>query len=175
MFTDETQEVDLETSTEEAEEDTATAEVEEERGLEYWKAEALKNKAILERNKGKEVVKEVKTEQSDGFGYDVKAYLKASGINANEFDFVRAEMKASGKDVDALLESKYFQEALETKRALDKTDKATIKGKRSGGVSTDSVEYWSSKPFEEVPQSMRIKVLNHREAQDKNKGTFYNS
>lgn len=174
MFNDDTQEVDLETSTEEVEESDDTTE-EQETDSKDWKAEALKYKAILERNKGKEVVKEVKTEQSDGFGYDVKAYLKASGINANEFDFVRAEMKASGKDVDALLDSKYFQEALETRRALDKTDKATIKGKRSGGVSTDSVEYWASKPFEEVPQSMRIKVLNHREAQDKNKGTFYNS
>lgn len=172
MFTDETQEVDLETSTEEAEEDTVTVEDTEEKGVEYWKAEALKNKAILERNKGKEVTKEV---QSDGFGYDVKAYLKASGINSNEFDFVKAEMKASGKDVDSLLDSKYFQEALETKRSLDKTANATIKGKRSGSTATDSVEYWASKDFADVPMNMRGKVLAHREAQDKNKGTFYNS
>lgn len=169
MINDETQDVDLEISTEEAEEDTT---VEEEKGVEYWKAEALKNKAILERNKGKEAPKEV---QSDGFGYDVKAYLKASGINANEFDFVKQEMKASGKGVDDLLESKYFQEALETKRGLDKTANATIKGKKSGGVSTDSVEYWASKDFAEVPQNMRGKVLAHRESQDKNKGVFYNS
>lgn len=174
MFNDETQEVDLETSTEEAEEDTITVEdTEEERGVEYWKAEALKNKAILERNKGKEV-KEVKP-QSDGFGYDVKAYLMASGINANEFDFVKAEMSVSGKDVDSLLESKYFQEALETRRAISKTEQATIKGKRSGGASTDSVEYWSGKDFAEVPQNMRGKVLAHREAKEKNKGVFYNT
>jgi len=172
MFNDESQEVDLETSTEEAEEDTETT-VEEEKGVEYWKAEALKNKAILERNKGKEV-KEVKP-QSDGFGYDVKAYLKASGINANEFDFVKAEMQASGKDVDSLLESKYFQEALETRRAINKTENATIKGKRSGGVSTDSVEYWASKDFADVPMNMRGKVVAHREAKEKNKGMFYNS
>lgn len=173
MFNEETQEVDLETSTEEAEEDTETVEETEEKGVEYWKAEALKNKAILERNKGKE--KEVEKPQSDGFGYDVKAYLKASGINANEFDFVKAEMKASGKDVDSLLESKYFQEALETKRSLDKTANATIKGKRSGGVTTDSVEYWATKDFADVPKEMRGKVLAHREAKEKNKGTFYNT
>lgn len=171
MFNDEIQEVDLDTSTEEAAEDTET--VEEEKGVEYWKAEALKNKAILERNKGKE--REVEKPQSDGFGYDVKAYLKASGINANEFDFVKAEMKASGKDVDSLLDSKYFQEALETKRALTKTANATIKGKRSSGVSTDSVEYWASKDFADVPMNMRGKVLAHREAAEKNKGTFYNN
>lgn len=169
MFTDETQEVDLETSTEEAEEDTT---VEAEKGVEYWKAEALKNKAILERNKGKEVTKEV---QSDGFGYDVKAYLKASGIHANEFDFVKEEMKASGKDVDSLLESKYFLEALETKRSLEKTANATIKGKRSGSTATDSVEYWATKDFAEVPQNMRFKVLEHKEKSESNKGTFYNS
>lgn len=172
MQNEEIQEVDLETSTEEAEDDTITVEDTEERGVEYWKAEALKNKAILERNKGKE--KEVKP-QSDGFGYDVKAYLKASGINANEFDFVKAEMAASGKDVDSLLESKYFQEALETKRAINKTENATIKGKRSGGVATNSVEYWASKDFADVPQEMRYKVIEHREKQEKNKGVFYNS
>jgi len=174
MLNDETQEVDLETSTEETEEDTEVevVEEEEEKGIEYWKAEALKNKAILERNKTKKVER---TEESDNFGYDVKAYLKASGINADEFDFVKAEMKASGKDVDSLLESKYFQEALETRRALDKTDKATIKGKRSGGVATDSVEYWAAKPFEDVPKEMRGKVLAHREAKEKNKEGFYNS
>lgn len=178
MLNDETQEVDLETSTEEAEEDTleeVTEEVaiEEEKGVEYWKAEALKNKAILERNKGKEPVTKTKT---DGFGYDVKAYLKSSGIDSTEFDFVQTELKASGlKDVDVLLENEYFKAKLEKQRELTKTADATPSGKRSGGVATDSVEYWMAKPIEEVPKDMRAKVVNARLKQSESKGVFYDS
>lgn len=139
-----------------------------------WKAEALKYKAILDRNKGKPVEKEP-SKKSDDFGYDVKAYLKTSGIQSNEFDFVKNELKQSGlKDVDALLDNDYFKARLEKHRAVSKTTEATPTGKRSGGVPTDSVEYWASKPIEEVPQEMRIKVVNHRLAKDKNKGQFYN-
>lgn len=176
MLNDETQEVDLETSTEETTEDTQEVDTEEgeEKGVEYWKAEALKNKAILERNKGKkEEVKEQK--QSDGFGYDVKAYLKASGIKSDEFDFVKAELKKAGGDVDELIDNEYFQARLEKHRAVTKTAEAAPKGKRTGNVATDSVEYWMNKPMADVPQEMRIKVVNARLDKERNKGVFYNS
>lgn len=123
----------------------------------------------------KEGGKQTKETKSDDFGYDVKAYLKSSGIKAEEFDFVKAELQASGKDLDSLLESKYFQEGLEKHRELGKTADATPTGKRSGGVATDSVEYWAAKPIDDVPQNMRTAVVNHKIAQDKNKGVFYNS
>jgi len=42
-------------------------------------------------------------------------------------------------------------------------------------VPTDSVDYWMSKPIEEVPPEMRIKVVNARLAKEKTKGVFYNS
>lgn len=175
MFNDETQEVDLETSTEEAEEDTETETEEEEQGVEYWKAEALKNKAILERNKNKEAkeVKEVK--KSDDFGYDVKAYLKASGIKADEFDFVKEELKRFGGDVDGLIDNEYFQAKLEKHRALNKTADATPKGKRTGNSATDTAEYWLNKPFEEVPKEMRRQVLAAREKKETSGSHFYNS
>ena len=180
MINDDTQEVDLETSTEEAEETTQedTETQEEEQGVEYWKAEALKNKAILDRNKSKKEApsKEEKTEnKSDGFGYDVKAYLKASGIKADEFAFVKEEMKRSGEDVDSLIENEYFLAKLEKHRKIKATEDATPKGKRTGNVATDSVDYWLGKDFKDVPQSMRAKVLEARELKEKNQGIFYNS
>lgn len=113
--------------------------------------------------------------KSDDFGYDVKAFLKASGINSSEFDFVKQEMKRSNMSVDSLLENEYFQAGLAKHRALAKTAEATPKGERSGGVPTDSVEYWMSKPLEEVPHDMRIKVVNARLDQENRKGIFYNS
>lgn len=125
----------------------------------------------------KEQPQETKKEEtkSDDFGYDVKGYLKASGIKASEFDFVKKELKASGQDLDSLLENEYFQQKLEKHRALAKTADAIPTGKRSGGAPTDSVEYWMAKPIEEVPQEMRIKVVNARLAKETNKGVFYNS
>lgn len=139
-----------------------------------WKAEALKYKAILDRNKNKP--EREPSKKSDGLDYAQKAYLKSSGINSNEFDFVQNELKTSGlKDLDALLENPYFKAQLETKRELDKTQNATIKGKSSNAVATNSVEYWLGKPIEEVPQDMRIKVINARLEKEQTKGVFYNS
>jgi hypothetical protein len=115
------------------------------------------------------------SKKSDEFGYDVKAYLKASGIKSNEFDFVKQEMKSSGQDIDSLLENDYFQSRLEKHRAIEKTSNATPKGTRSGSPATDSVDYWMAKPIEEVPAEMRIKVVNAKLAKDRNKGIFYNS
>ncbi len=169
MFNDETQEVDLETSTEETTEDTQE---EEEQGVEYWKAEALKNKAILERNKNKEPKEDKK---SDGFGYDVKAYLKASGIKADEFDFVKEELKRFGGDVDGLIDNDYFQAKLEKQRAINKTADATPTGKRTGNAATDSADYWLNKPFEEVPANLRRQVLAAKEKKEGSGSHFYNS
>lgn len=139
------------------------------------KAEALKYKAILDRNKHK--TPEQKTsKKSDEMDYGQKAYLAANGIKGvKEFDFVKNEMKNSGMDIDSLLENGYFKSQLETFRAINQTVDAVPTGKRSSGVPTDSVEYWMSKPIEEVPSEMRIKVVNAKMNKDKNKGMFYNS
>jgi hypothetical protein len=130
-------------------------------------------KAEAELKSGKTTKEPTK---SNDFGYDVKAYLKSSGINANEFDFVKQEMKQAGiKDVDTLLNNKYFQSRLEEHREITKTQEATPAGKRTGGVATDSVDYWLSKPFEEVPANKRREVLNAKLAREQNRGKFYNS
>ena len=117
------------------------------------------------------------SKKSDGeLDYGQKAYLTANGIKgAKEFEFVKKELKSSGYDLDGLLENDYFKSKLENFRALSKTAEATPTGKRSNGVATDSVEYWMTKPLEEVPKDMRIKVVNAQIAKEKNKGQFYNS
>lgn len=175
MFNEETQVADLENTADDVELEEAETETETEET--DWKAEALKYKAILDRNKEKgakhqEVKKEIK---SDDFGYDVKAYLKSSGINASEFDFVKGELKNFGGDIDALIENEYFQAKLEKQRAINKTSDATPKGKRTGSPATDTVEYWMSKPFADIPQEMRSKVVNARIEKESKTGVFYNS
>ena len=162
---------------EEADETTHEAEEESTNSEETdWKAEALKYKAILDRNKEKPKSKE--SRKSDEFGYDVMAYLKASGITEKEFDFVKAELKNSSgiKDYSSLISNEYFQAKLEKHRALSKTENAVPKGSRSGGTATDSVEYYASKPIEEVPREMRFKVIQHKLAKEGGgKEKFYNS
>lgn len=174
MFNEENdgvEETEVVEETETTNEDDENEEGEEEQGVEYWKAEALKNKAILDRNKNKPS----NTQKSGDFGYDVKAYLKASGINTSEFDFVKTEMKASGlKDVDALLENPYFKAKLENQRELNKTQEAIPKGNRSGGVATGSVEYYMGKPIEDVPLEMRRAVVNAKLEKEKGQSKFYN-
>lgn len=116
------------------------------------------------------------SKKSNDLDYGAKAYLTANGIKGSkEFDFVQNEMKASGEDIDSLLENDYFKARLEKFRAINKTTDAIPKGNRSGSVSADSVEYWSSKPIEEVPADMRQKVVNARIAKESNKKVFYNS
>jgi hypothetical protein len=142
-----------------------------------WKAEALKQKAINDRlNKRLGKPNDNKPSKSDEFGYDKKAFLTANGIKGTkEFDFVKDEVKKSGMELEDLLENDYFQSKLDKFRALNKTAEATIKGKDSKGVQTDSVEYWLNKPIEEVPHEMRIKVVNAKLKQNESKGKFYNS
>lgn len=173
MFNEDTQVTDLDNTAEEVVEVLDTEESDDTDTTD-WKSEALKYKAILDRNKEKK--EEVKKEtRSDDFGYDVKAYLKSSGIKSTEFDFVKNELKNFNGDVDALIDNEYFQAKLEKQRAISKTADATPKGKRTGSPATDSVEYWMAKPFADVPLEMRAKVVNAKLDQEKNKGIFYNS
>lgn len=127
-----------------------------------WKAEALKYKAILDRNKDKPKEKSP-SKKSDELDYGQKAFLTANGIKGSkEFDFFKDEMKKSGEELESLLENEYFQSKLEKFRALNKTANATPKGDKRSGMTMDSVEYWMTKPIEEVPQDMRVKVVNAR-------------
>ena len=142
-----------------------------------WKAEALKYKAILDRNKNKKSENKEPAKKSDGLDYGSKAFLTANGIKGSkEFEFVQNELKQSGEELEALLENDYFKSRLEKFRNLNKTEEATPTGKRGNGVPTDSVDYWMSKPISEVPKDMRIKVVNAKiEKEKSSKGTFYNS
>jgi hypothetical protein len=153
--------------------DDDTPEPEVQQDTTDWKAEALKYKAIAERHKDKP--RETKQKSSDDLDYGQKAYLTANGIKGSkEFEFVKEELKQSGQDLDSLLENDYFKSRLDKFRAVNKTADAIPTGKRSGGVPTDSVEYWMTKDISEVPHDMRVKVVNARLAKENKSSMFYN-
>lgn len=171
----------LNSSTEETENtDSSTGESEQEENSQEQYTEREKQyyariKDLESKLKTKDSEPQKKETKSDDFGYDVKAYLKSSGIKADEFDFVRKELKNFSGSVDDLIENEYFQNKLEKERKLKETADAIPKSKRSGAPATDSVDYWLSKPFEEVPQNMRNKVVTARMEQEKKGVRFYNS
>lgn len=151
-----------------------------------WKALALKNQGIAKRFKTKlEKAKEAKApiepkapEKKEGFDYAEKAFLKASGIQSNEYEFVQEVLKSTGKSLDEVLESKYFQNELKERREEADTKKAIPEGtKRSSGAPIDSVDYWLAKG--ELPpkeqSELRRKVVNAKikKAQQESKFTPY--
>lgn len=144
-----------------------------------WKAIALKNQGIAKRYKTKlsksKEVKEPETVVKEGFDYAEKAYLKASGVQNNEFPMVLEAISTTGKTLEQVLDSKYFQAELKETRELEATKNAIPEGtKRSSASAKDSVEYWVAKG--ELPpadqRELRTKVVNARISSEKDKSTF---
>lgn len=174
----------VEETTEETEESTEKEETEapkEERPIESLQDRKARLERQLQQTNKKlgldgEKPEKKSSKKSNDLDYGAKAYLTANGIKgAKEFEFVENEIKASGEELDSLLENDYFKSRLEKFRAINKTTDAIPKGSRSGTPATDSTEYWMAKPIEEVPADMRAKVVNAKIAKESNKKVFYNS
>lgn len=172
------------TTTEEAENDSADSNQDEDSSNEdstNWKAEALKYKAILDRNKQDGTYRKPETKKataSNDLDYGAKAFLAVQGIKgADEIKLVKEFMSNTGKDLDSVVESKHFKAELEEMRELKKTAEATPTGsKRSGQSARDSVEYWVAKgelPPVSEPE-LRRKVVNARMKKETAKSVFYN-
>lgn len=129
-------------------------------------AEQLRKKLGVVEKKPVESKKESTKEEN--FGYAEKAYLAANGVKGTEeFNLARQIMEETGKTLDDVLESKYFQSELKEMRETKATADAIPKGtKRSGQSSKDSVDYWLAKgelpPNEPEFQELRRKVVNAR-------------
>jgi hypothetical protein len=145
----------------------------QEDSAEFWKAQALKNHGIAKRYQTKlQKQKEAEAEavknkpkneekpaekKSDELDYGQKAYLAANDIKvSDEVNLVKTIMKDTGKTLEQVLESKYFQSELKEMRELKQTEDAIpSKGKRSNNSAKDSVEYWLAKG--ELPEDTKLK------------------
>lgn len=159
-----------------------------------WRALALKNQGIAKRyqtklqkkleaeklaakkaEEAKEKQPQDKKEDKKDFDYAEKAYLKAMGIEKDEFPFVLEAMQSTGKSLDEMLDSKYFQSELKEKREEKASQDAIPSGsKRSGGSARDSVEYWLAKG--ELPptdqRELRQQVVNAKLKAESAKNKF---
>lgn len=102
------------------------------------------------------------------FDYGQKAFLVASGISGkDEMKLVQEAVNNTGKSIEDILETKWFQAELEEIRDRKKTDEAMPKGsKRSSGPSRDSADYWIAKgempPATPENRKLRQEIVNKK-------------
>jgi len=154
-----------------------------------WKAEALKRHGIAKRYQTK--LRKIKTAEAEKakteaekakqpqdkkeFDYAEKAYLRSMGVEKEDFPFVFETTQKTGKTLDELLDSKYFQAELKEKREERESQEAIPSGtKRTSGSARDSVEYWIAKgelpPADQV--ELRRKVVKAKVDAERNKSHF---
>ena len=168
-----------------------------------YKDQALKNQGIAKRYKTKfekakdkpteAKPKEGKTKEPDSkkdvenvdkkpsdLDYGQKAYLKSSGIEESEIEFVKKVMDDTGKTIEEVLASKYFQAELKEKREVDRTEEAKPKGSgKSGSPARSTPEYWIAKgempPNTPENQKLRIEIVNLKQKNDSSGSNFTES
>jgi hypothetical protein len=148
---------------------------------------ALKNQGIAKRYRTKfEKSKEVKPvvvepvakvePKSDNLDYGQKAFLIANGVKeADEIGLVKDIMANTGKSLDDVMASKYFQAELKELRDAKVVAEAVPSGsKRTGQSSKSTVEYWIAKG--ELPpvaeRELRQQVVNARIKTEKGGSIF---
>lgn len=120
-----------------------------------------------------------KSESDEGFGYGEKAYLAANGIkDVAEVELVQKVMADTGKTIEQVLGSKYFQAELNDMREFKASEEAGAKGKNRGTnpSSIDSVDYWIKKgtlpPNTPENTQLRRDVVNARAKAEKSGNVF---
>lgn len=144
-----------------------------------WKALAKKNQGIAKRlktklDKAKETkpkvkpaVKQPKSKDSDKLDYGQKAFLVANGIKGNEEHQLAVDMmKNSGKDLDEVIENKFFMSELKEMRDAKAINEATppSDGDRPSSTPRDEAGFWVAKgempPNTPENQKLRQDVVN---------------
>lgn len=105
-----------------------------------------------------------------------KAILRVEKItHPDDVELVEQIMRETGKDLESVLESKYFKAELADLREGRATEEAVPKGtKRSSQASRDSVQYWLNKgelpPVDQV--DLRRKVVQAKIDKEKSGSQF---
>jgi hypothetical protein len=120
-----------------------------------------------------EVKQEPKSPSSDELGFAEEAYLLANEIKKDEIPLAQEILKKTGMNLRELVEDDYFKSKLKAFREEKASSGAIPKGtKRSAPSPKDSVDYWLNKPFAEVPNDMRLAVVNAKLEREKSKNPF---
>lgn len=111
-------------------------------------------------------IKKKTSKKSEEFDYGEKAFLISNGIKeADEIALVKDIIGSTGKSLDDVMTSKYFQAELKELRDTKIATNAVPPGsKRTGQSAQNTVEYWIAKG--ELPpvsdRKLRQEVVNAR-------------
>jgi len=174
-------EIDLDEIESDEPKEEPKAEVKQERPVETLEAKKARLERQLEQTNKRLGITPEKKESKSSTTNDLgeSAFLIANGLKeSDERTLAKKLAKETGKDLESLLETTYFQTELKNLRETKSTINATpAGGKRSNNSSVDTVEYWIAKndlpPASEV--ELRRKVVNARMKKEESKGQFYNS
>lgn len=134
------------------------------------------------KNFQKDEVKDKDKKSDEEFGLLQKTYLRAAGIvEEDEVELAKKLQKETGKELDTLIESKYFKTELEGLRDAKANIKATSGVKGGGGESKvkNTPEYWIAKgtppTTEQVPdRKTRATIARAMMDSAKSGKKFYN-
>lgn len=147
--------------------------------LEAKRARLARQLKQLDKKLGTPQERQSKTPSEPSNSLGESAFLIANGIKeADERSLAKKLAKETGKDLETLLETTYFQTELKTLRENKAAANATpTGGKKSNNSAIDTVEYWIAKgelpPASEV--DLRRAVVNARIKKESVSGVFYNS
>ena len=124
-----------------------------------YKALALKNAGIAKRyktkfekaklaqkvDKGVEKALEIEKKEKKEFDYGELAFLEAKGVSEEDQDFILKEVQQTGKGLKDVLNFKYVQEELKSRKDERIVKNALPTSKRSSGAAKDDVDYWIQK------------------------------
>lgn len=118
----------------------------------------------------------------DEFGLLEKTYLRSAGItDEDEVSLAKRLKKETGKDLDELIDSKYFKTELEDLRDAKASIEATsgVEGGGSESQAKNTPEYWKAKGVpptrEQVPdRKTRAKIARAMMSSAKSGSKFYN-
>jgi len=128
----------------------------------------------LAKKLGIESDKSYKSSRANDLDYAQKAFLVANGVKeAKEMELVKDFIRETGKSIEDVLSSRYFQAELDEIRELSRTARATPNiSKRSTQSSQDSVDYWIAKGELPSDRDLATKVVRERIRREKASSVF---
>lgn len=172
-------EIDLDGEAEETEEVEEAKPARPAESLEAKRARLARQLKQLDKKLGVSTDKKDTNVSTPNNNLGESAFLIANGLKeSDERSLAKKLAKETGKDLESLLETTYFQTELKTLREQKATANATPTGsKRSNNSAVDTVEYWIAKG--ELPPASEVKlrqdVVNARMKKESTGGQFYNS
>ena len=119
----------------------------------------------IEKSSKEKPKAEKKPEKSGELDYGLLAFHNSKSDSTRieheeDIEFLKNEIEKSGKTQQELLSNKYFLEDIKGRQEERELKNATPSHSSRSGVTKKDLSYWMNRPYAEVPQDMRYKILD---------------